>query len=105
MPLRTWTLPRTGDARTGTDVGSTGDADAGIADADAKEGEAGIGAPFDYYISTSGSDSNPGTLASPWAITSLQVTNSNFSRFDGVGIGCIAIPRWHLGYTKLHWKL
>ena len=27
---------------------------------------------FDYYIGPSGSDSNPGTLASPWAITALQ---------------------------------
>lgn len=27
---------------------------------------------FDYYISTTGSDSNPGTLASPWAITALN---------------------------------
>jgi hypothetical protein len=28
---------------------------------------------FDYYVSPTGSDSNPGTLASPWAITSLSL--------------------------------
>jgi len=35
---------------------------------------------FDYYISPSGSDSNPGTLAAPWAITSasnLSFTSQN----------------------------
>lgn len=32
---------------------------------------------FDFYISTSGSDSNPGTLVSPWAITSLSLTSHN----------------------------
>jgi hypothetical protein len=40
---------------------------------------------FDYYVSTTGSDGNPGTLASPWAITSLRVGSPNFSKFDGVG--------------------
>lgn len=36
------------------------------------------GVTFDFYISTTGSDSNPGTLASPWAITSLlNPTNVN----------------------------
>jgi len=36
-------------------------------------------ATFDYYISPTGSDSNPGTLAAPWAITSLSnvAANSN----------------------------
>ena len=37
---------------------------------------------FDYYIAPNGDDSNAGTLAAPWAITSL-VTNS--SNFTGVG--------------------
>ena len=32
---------------------------------------------FDYYISTNGSDSNPGTLASPWAVTSMSLTAHN----------------------------
>jgi hypothetical protein len=40
---------------------------------------------FDYYISTSGSDSNPGTLASPWAITSLRKVSANFHLIDGTG--------------------
>jgi hypothetical protein len=30
---------------------------------------------FDYYISTTGSDSNAGTLAAPWALTSLAPAN------------------------------
>jgi hypothetical protein len=32
---------------------------------------------FDYYISPTGSDANPGTLASPWAITSLSLYTHN----------------------------
>jgi hypothetical protein len=32
---------------------------------------------FDYYISTSGSDSNPGTLSQPWAITSMSLFTHN----------------------------
>ena len=40
------------------------------------------GPTFDYYISNTGSDSNPGTLASPWALTSLA--QSQFQQFkDG----------------------
>ncbi len=42
-------------------------------------------ASFDFYISPTGSDSNPGTLAQPWAITSLKTTSANFSKFDGAG--------------------
>src|ERR1700721_4657316 len=45
---------------------------------------------FDYYISPTGSDSNPGTQASPWAITSLQDTNSNNARMAGKKVGMIA---------------
>lgn len=45
---------------------------------------------FDYYISTTGSDSNAGTLASPWAITSLQDTNANNAKMAGKRIGLIA---------------
>jgi hypothetical protein len=40
---------------------------------------------FDFYISTTGSDSNPGTLASPWAITSLTrntVNANNVANFN-----------------------
>lgn len=44
---------------------------------------------FDYYIGPSGSDSNPGTLASPWAITSLQDTNSNNSKMAGKRVGLL----------------
>jgi hypothetical protein len=40
---------------------------------------------FDYYISTTGSDSNPGTLASPWAITSLRTVSANFHLINGSG--------------------
>jgi hypothetical protein len=47
-------------------------------------------ATFDYYISSSGSDSNPGTQAAPWAITSLQDTNSNNARMAGKKVGMIA---------------
>ncbi len=32
---------------------------------------------FDYYVSPTGSDSNPGTLAAPWAITSLSLFTRN----------------------------
>lgn len=42
---------------------------------------------FDYYISTSGSDSNSGTLASPWAITSLISNNSNNSKMKSKRVG------------------
>jgi hypothetical protein len=45
---------------------------------------------FDYYISPTGSDSNPGTQASPWAITSLQDTNSNNSKMAGKKVGMLA---------------
>jgi len=37
------------------------------------------GSTFDYYISTSGSDSNPGTLASPWAITGINTHQSTYA--------------------------
>lgn len=47
------------------------------------------GNTFDYYISTNGSDSNPGTLAAPWAITSLNRTNSNNSKIKGKRVGML----------------
>lgn len=34
---------------------------------------------FDYYIGPSGSDSNPGTLGSPWAITALWTKASTYA--------------------------
>lgn len=34
---------------------------------------------FDFYIGPSGSDSNPGTLASPWAITALGTKGATYT--------------------------
>jgi len=34
---------------------------------------------FDYYISPTGSDSNPGTQASPWALTSINTKQSTYA--------------------------
>lgn len=48
------------------------------------------GQTFDYYISTTGSDANVGSLAAPWAITSLQDTNGNNSKIAGKKVGLIA---------------
>jgi hypothetical protein len=51
----------------------------------------GAAAPgFDYYISTTGNDSNPGTLAAPWALTSLQNTSPNNAKIAGKRLGIIA---------------
>jgi hypothetical protein len=36
-------------------------------------------AGFDFYISPTGSDSNPGTLASPWAITAINTKQSAYA--------------------------
>lgn len=44
---------------------------------------------FNYYISTTGSNSNPGTLASPWAITALN-SPSLRALYAGKSIGLIA---------------
>lgn len=41
-----------------------------------------VGGTFDYYISSTGSDSNAGTLASPWAITAI---NSKQGTYGGLG--------------------
>jgi hypothetical protein len=46
---------------------------------------AGSGA-FDYYISTNGNDSNPGTLALPWAITGI---NTHQSAYSGKRVGIL----------------
>jgi Chitobiase/beta-hexosaminidase C-terminal domain len=50
----------------------------------------GSGTTFDFYVSTTGSDANAGTLAAPWAITSFQNTSSNQSKMKGKRIGIIA---------------
>ena len=52
-------------------------------------GALGSGAPklFDYYIATTGSDTNPGTLASPWAITGI---NSKQATYAGKRLGIVA---------------
>jgi hypothetical protein len=42
---------------------------------------------FDFYISTTGSDDNPGTLASPWAITAI---NTKRSTYRGKKVGLLA---------------
>jgi hypothetical protein len=47
----------------------------------------GGGSSFDYYISSTGSDSNPGTLGSPWAITSLaDATKASLMAGKRVGL-------------------
>jgi hypothetical protein len=67
--------------------------DAGMGDAVAPQPEGGSGpTTFDYYVSTGGSDSNPGTLASPWAITSLRVVSPNFSKMNGKGVSIGLLP-------------
>jgi hypothetical protein len=48
---------------------------------------ANLQATFNYYISTTGSDSNAGTLASPWAITAI---NTKQSTYAGKRLGIIA---------------
>ena len=63
---------------------------------------------FDYYMSPTGSDANPGTLAQPWAITSLRppsvqvgsnynlIANKSVGLLDGTyivaSLGAIATP-------------
>jgi hypothetical protein len=48
---------------------------------------------FDFYVSPTGSDSNPGTVAAPWAITSLMNRSinannqANFNKTSGKRIG------------------
>lgn len=44
------------------------------------------GTTFDYYISPSGSDSNAGTIGSPWAITAI---NSKQSTYAGKKVGLL----------------
>jgi hypothetical protein len=42
---------------------------------------------FNYYISPTGSDKNPGTLAAPWALTSCQNNNPNNALMAGKRTG------------------
>jgi hypothetical protein len=46
-------------------------------------------ATFDFYISTTGSDSNAGTQSSPWAITSLRDSSPNNSKLAGKKVGLL----------------
>ena len=58
------------------------------------------GVKFDYYISTTGNDSNPGTLSQPWALTSLKLPtysgngpfaySANQTKMVGKRVGVIA---------------
>lgn len=76
------------EAGAGSDAGSNPDATSG---SDAKSDssnttpdagqDASVVTPlvFDYYISTTGSDSNPGSLESPWAITGLVTKKELYS--------------------------
>jgi Chitobiase/beta-hexosaminidase C-terminal domain len=48
------------------------------------------GVTFDRYVSTTGNDANPGTLAQPWALTSFNVASSNNALMAGKKIGMIA---------------
>jgi len=57
---------------------------------------------YDYYISTSGSDGNPGTQVLPWAITALNTKRSTYAG-KRVGIlpgtyDCSAMPDYQ-GYS------
>jgi hypothetical protein len=53
---------------------------------------------FDYYVSPTGSDSNPGTLAQPWAITSLSMATwnsfnkANWNKLNGTGVRVGFLP-------------
>lgn len=50
---------------------------------------------FDFYISTTGSDANPGTLSQPWAITTLSRWTSNghnttnYGKLSGMRLGLL----------------
>lgn len=46
-------------------------------------------AKFDFYISTTGSDSNTGSLSSPWAITSLSLVDVAGYAYNSSAQNCI----------------
>jgi hypothetical protein len=54
-----------------------------------RDAQAQTASTFDYYISTTGNDSNAGTLSAPWAVTSLQRSNKNQSLMAGKRIGML----------------
>lgn len=55
-----------------------------------------VTADYDFYISTTGSDSNDGSFASPWAITAL---NTKTATYAGMSVG-ILDGEWNL-YDEL----
>lgn len=55
---------------------------------------------FDYYISTTGSDSNPGTMDSPWSITAINTKQSVYAgKRVGVLPGTYSMMTAAGGYT------
>lgn len=44
-------------------------------------------ATFDFYISPTGSDADPGTLSAPWALTSCEAANANNTKMAGKRTG------------------
>lgn len=49
----------------------------------------GSGAVFDFYISPTGSDSNAGSLASPWAITAINTHSTGAGGYAGKRLGLL----------------
>ena len=76
------------DASTFVDAPEESAADASSLTPDAAD--ANVPIQFDFYISTTGKDSNAGTLSAPWAITSLQDNNANNAKITGKHVGIIA---------------
>lgn len=62
---------------------------------------------FDYYISPSGSDSNPGTSSQPWAITALNTKRSTYSgKTVGLMDGTYSVDNLLAGYDSVdQWGL
>jgi hypothetical protein len=77
------------DVSDGGSDAATGDAGDASATTDAAS-DASPQELFDLYISTTGKDTNAGTLAAPWAITSLQDTNGNNKLMVGKRVGLVA---------------
>jgi hypothetical protein len=65
-----------------------------------------VSTSFDFYVSPTGSDSNPGTVAAPWAITSLMNRSinannqANFNKTSGKRIGFL--PGTYNVSTQMH---
>lgn len=64
----------------GAGTGATG-ATGGAGGSGGAVGGSGGGTPivFDYYIGVNGSDSNPGTLESPWALTAVNTKRTTYA--------------------------